>query len=670
MTRRGSPRVAHPSRSSRLERMKLWLFGGPRDLRDKSLFEKLSLLPFLAWVGLGADGLSSSSYGPMESFLALGEHRYLGVALALATVLTVGVIAAAYSRIIERFPQGGGGYLVASALLGRGAGVVSGCALLVDYVLTVTVSLAAAGDALFSFLPPEWYVARMPVVVALVLGLTVLNLRGVRESVTPLVPIFLLFVATHVALLVGAAWEHVADLPGTARSVAGGFRQGLGTLGLGGMLLLFARAWTMGGGTYTGLEAVSNGMPILREPRVLTARRTMLYMALSLALTAGGLLVCYLLLGISGQEGKTLNAVLSERVFLGLPGGSAIVIATLLSEGALLIVGAQAGFIDGPRVLANMAHDAWIPRRFASLSGRLTTRNGILLMGGAALAALLYTRGNVSLLVLMYSINVFLTFSLSMAGMLRAELFPGEGQRRRPGRILLFAVGLLLCATILVVSSVEKFLEGGWLTLAVTSLFAGLCFLIHAHYRSVGRRVAKLEQDVSGLEVPEERRRARLDPNQRTAAVLVGAYGGLGISTVRNVLRQFKGHYRNMIFISVGVVDSAALRSEETLRELRTRTEATGSRYVDLAQRLGMAAGFRFSVATDAVEELEHHCAALTHTFRDVTFFSGKLVFHKARFYHRWLHNETANELQRRLQFRGLTMVVLPTVVSASPRPG
>jgi amino acid permease len=190
---------------------------------------------------------------------------------------------------------------------------------------------------------------------------------------------------------------------------------------------------------------------------------------------------------------------------------------------ALLIVGAQAGFIDGPRVLANMAHDAWIPRRFASLSGRLTTRNGILLMGGAALAALLYTRGNVSLLVLMYSINVFLTFSLSMAGMLRAELFPGEGQRRRPGRILLFAVGLLLCATILVVSSVEKFLEGGWLTLAVTSLFAGLCFLIHAHYRSVGRRVAKLEQDVSGLEVPEERRRARLDPNQRTAGLPQGA---------------------------------------------------------------------------------------------------------------------------------------------------
>jgi hypothetical protein len=640
-----------------------WLLGPPRDLRDKSLFEKLSLVPFLAWVGLGADGLSSSSYGPMESFLALGEHTYLAVALAGATVVTVAVIAAAYGRIIERFPQGGGGYLVASALLGPIPGVVSGSALLVDYVLTITVSIAAAGDALFSFLPVEWHWLKVPAEVAALAGLVVMNLRGIRESVRPLVPIFLLFVATHVALLGGALWEHATDVPGTVSRVAAEYRSGLSTLGLAGMLMLFARAWSMGGGTYTGLEAVSNGLPILSEPRVRTARRTMLYMALSLSITAGGLLLCYLLVGVTGSPGRTLNAVLSEKVFEGLPGAHALVIATLVSEGALLIVGAQAGFIDGPRVLANMAHDGWMPRRFSSLSGRLTTRNGILLMGALAAAALLHANGAVSALVLMYSINVFLTFSLSMLGMLRAEISPPAGSPRRTARIALFGVGLLLCGTILVVTCAEKFAEGGWLTLAVTTLVATSCFLVQAHYRSVGRRIAKLDADMSGIEVPEERRKAPVDPSRRTAVVLVGSYGGLGIRTVLTILKQFKGLYRNMVFISVGSVDSAALRSQEQLDRVKSRAQETVGRYVDLAHRLGLAAAGRVTVGADTVLELERHCIAVTRTFPDVTFFSGKLVFGRERFYHRWLHNDTAEELHRRLQPHGLTLVVIPTLL-------
>ncbi|MBF0442228.1 MAG: APC family permease, partial [Oligoflexales bacterium] len=129
------------------------VLGAPKNPLDQSVFHKLSLVPFLAWIGLGADGLSSSSYGPEEAFKALHGHTYLALGLVLITVLTVIIIATAYSRIIENFPHGGGGYVVATKLLGRPFGVVSGCALLVDYVLTITVSIAAAGDALFSFLP-------------------------------------------------------------------------------------------------------------------------------------------------------------------------------------------------------------------------------------------------------------------------------------------------------------------------------------------------------------------------------------------------------------------------------------------------------------------------------------------------------------------------------------
>src|SRR5215210_8711124 len=142
-----------PAPASRLRRLRTLVVGRPRDLRDTRLFHRLSLIPFLAWVGLGADGLSSSAYGPEEAFKALEGHTYLAVALAALMATTVLLISAAYRRIIEEFPSGGGGYVVASNLLGPGAGVVSGSALLVDYVLTITISIAAAGDALFSFLP-------------------------------------------------------------------------------------------------------------------------------------------------------------------------------------------------------------------------------------------------------------------------------------------------------------------------------------------------------------------------------------------------------------------------------------------------------------------------------------------------------------------------------------
>jgi amino acid transporter len=132
------------------------IFGAPKDVKDPHAFHKLSLVALLAWVGLGADGLSSSAYGPDAAFRALGEHTGLAVFLAVGMALTVFIISYGYSRIIERFPSGGGGYVVATQLLGKRVGVVSGAALLVDYVLTITISIAAGAEAIFSFLPTDW----------------------------------------------------------------------------------------------------------------------------------------------------------------------------------------------------------------------------------------------------------------------------------------------------------------------------------------------------------------------------------------------------------------------------------------------------------------------------------------------------------------------------------
>src|SRR5215510_4197925 len=136
-----------------LDRLRDLLIGGPKNLLDPRIHHTLALVAFFAWVGLGSDGLSSSCYGPQEAFLQLGAHRHLALYLMVATVLTVFLISASYSQIIELFPSGGGGYLVATKLLGNTAGVISGGALVVDYVLTIAISVASGVEALYSFLP-------------------------------------------------------------------------------------------------------------------------------------------------------------------------------------------------------------------------------------------------------------------------------------------------------------------------------------------------------------------------------------------------------------------------------------------------------------------------------------------------------------------------------------
>jgi amino acid transporter len=651
------------------ERLKQAVIGKPRDLADQTLFHRVSLVAFLAWVGLGADGLSSSCYGPPEAFANLGTHSYLAVFLALAIVATVFIVSACYSHIIEEFPSGGGGYLVASKLLGNRVGVVSGCALVVDYVLTITVSIAAAGDAIFSLLGPQWGHLKLPFEFLAIATLIVLNLRGVKESVQFLLPIFVVFLLTHIVLILGTLVLHIPDAQRVAGEIVDRVREGAHQtqLGVWGMLALLLHAYSLGAGTYTGLEAVSNSMPVMREPRVATGKRTMHYMAFSLSFTAGGLILAYLLLHIYAPTAdKTMNYLLTDRfvheVGLGRL-GTVFVLITLLSEGALLFVGAQAGFIDGPRVLANMAQDAWMPGWFANLSERLVVHNGILLMGGAALAALAYTGGDVGVLVVMYALNVFVTFSLSMIGMARHWY---QLRRTHPlwrQRLSLFVFGAVLCVAILVVTVVEKFHQGAWRTIAVTGVLVGACFFINRYYRQVGTKLRKLDETLGRLATTGEPNRAEPDPTKPTAVILVGSYSGLGIHTLLNAVRFAPDHFQNFVFISAGVVDSGNFKGSGAVDDLRRHAEDSLRRYVDLGQRLGIPSMSYLTVGTDAVDELEQLCLTAVRRFPNAVVFAGQLVFQQDTWIHRLLHNQTAYSLQRRLQWAGIPMVILPTRV-------
>src|SRR6266852_5181933 len=275
--------VQPPSTERKGRRTLTHLFIGPRrDVHDPQLFHSLSLVAFLAWVGLGSDGLSSSCYGPEEAFLALGSHQYLAVFLAMLMALTVFIISASYAQTIDQFPTGGGGYLVATKLLGTYPGLVSGCALIVDYVLTIAISIASGADAIFSFLPVAWLPYRFWLSIAVVILMIGMNLRGVKESVLSLLPIFVAFVVMHVALVTYAFISRAFELPVVVSDAVHQAHQGIDTLGAVGLSVIFFRAYSMGAGTYTGIEAVSNGLPILREPRNVTCKRTMLYMAVSL----------------------------------------------------------------------------------------------------------------------------------------------------------------------------------------------------------------------------------------------------------------------------------------------------------------------------------------------------------------------------------------------------
>lgn len=652
-----SPDVDSSSSTTRLRRI---LLGAPRDLADKSLFHKITLIPFLAWVGLGADGLSSSCYGPEEAFVTLGKHTYLAVALAIAVAATVWIISAAYSKIIEAFPHGGGGYVVATKLLGEKAGVVSGSALLVDYVLTITTSVAAAGKAFYSFLPESWLPYKLVTEIAIIFTLIWLNLRGVRESVVALAPIFVLFLITHILLIAGGFALHLPEVSQTVSNASAGFNSGIETLGFGALAIIFLHAYSLGGGTFTGIEAVSNGMATMRAPRVQTGKRTMLYMAISLALVSAGLLLCYLLWNIQPTPGKSMNAVLLESVTAGIPGARIIVIGTLIAEAAILIVAAQAGFLDGPRVLSNMAVDSWVPHRFAALSERLTTQNGILLMGAAALAALIYTRGDVKVLIVMYSINVFVTFTLSMFAMLKYWLKRRKTEVHWRRNVSLFTIGFLLTSTILVVTIIEKFSEGGWVTLAVTGSFIAVCFLIRRHYQQVRQLLHKLGEQLAGIPAGETPPIATPNPDDPTAVLLVESYGGAGIHTLLNIFRAFPGHFKNLVFVTVGVIDSGGFKGHEEIEALGERADETLKKYVELANRLGIPATYRKAIGTDVVDEAEELCLQTRKEFPRSTFFAGKVVFQRDRWYQRFLHNETPFAIQKRLVWSGATMVVLP----------
>jgi len=654
-------------------KLKNIFIGRAKTLQDKSIFHKLSLVAFFAWIGLGADGISSSCYGPEEAFRNLQGHQMLAIFVAFGTVFTIFIISSSYSQIIKLFPHGGGGYLVGSKLLSPTVGMVSGCALIIDYVLTITISISSGSDALFSFFPESMQVYKLGIAIAGVCLLILLNLRGVKESVMSLTPIFVIFIAMHVFIIVYAIALHAGNFTVVANETTNQFHSSVSQIGILGTLFIILKAYSMGAGTFTGIEAVSNGMPILREPKVATARKTMILMAVSLSFLVLGLMVAYALYNVQISDHKTLNAVLFEAVTGGWAPlwSKSFILITLISEAALLFVAAQTGFIDGPRIMANMALDRWFPKKYASLSDRLVTMNGVLLMGISAIVLMAISKGSVAFLIVLYSINVFITFSISQLGMVkhwwteRAKL--GHWKRK----LLINGIGFILTSFILVSVTIIKFEEGGWITLVITGLFVLLAINIKRHYYKITVRfkrvrltaISELHEALDNLPAhikQQDPAAIKFNPNAKTAILLVKGFGGTGLHAFLKINESFKGIYQNFIFIRVGIVTSKVYTGSDELDHFKNSVKEDGKKYVSIANQFGFYGKSIWTIGTDPVDEVYNMVKKLMPMFPNSTFFGGQLVFSKRFYMSQLLHNHTIFSIQKRFFKFGIPIVIFP----------
>ncbi|MBI5325300.1 MAG: APC family permease [Ignavibacteriae bacterium] len=651
-----------------IKALKKIFIGKEKNPNDPKIFHKIALIAFFAWVGLGSDGLSSSCYGPSEVMMALKNHPHLSILIAFGTMITIFVISSSYSQIIELFPSGGGGYLVASKLLTPHLGMISGCALLIDYVLTITVSIASGADAFFSFLPAEFLNLKIYFALTIVSILTWVNMRGVKESVTSLVPIFLVFIVTHVFIILYAIFTHYFNFSNVAAETANEISHTYYTLGIWGTLFILIHAYSMGAGTFTGIEAVSNGVGILKEPRVQTGKKTMLYMAVSLSFMVIGLVLAFVLFDVGHQPGKTINAVLFEKATSNWnPSISyTFVIITLISESALLFVAAQTGFIGGPGVLSNMALDRWMPTRFASLSDRLVIQKGILVMGIFSFVLMIFSSGSVTFLVVLYSINVFLTFVLSQLGMVRHWWIERHKEKKWFKKLMINGLGLILSLFILISVTVVKFNEGGWITIFITGMLVLFSLIIKRDYDKTGKELTRLNKlleksifsEIRNLQDVEQK--PEYNKFGKTAVLLVNGFTGLGVHSLLNIIKLFSNTFKNYIFVEVGVIDAGVFKGVKDIEQLKSKIDYDVEQFSDLMLKHGYFSEGFTSTGLDVVEEVKKLVPQIRERYPNSVFFGGQIVFPKENLLTRFLHNYTVFSVQRELYSEGIQFVILP----------
>jgi amino acid transporter len=457
---------------------------------------------------LSSDALSSVAYATEEILIPLSLFSMAAVAwsvpIALAIVALLAIVTLSYRQTMDAYPGGGGAYIVAKDNLGTMAGLVAGASLLIDYTLTVSVSVASGVENVASALP---MLGPHKVVIgsAVVLLIMMFNLRGVRESASVFALPTYFFLVSFVLLILTGLWRLSTGQAPMAAPVVDPAYTGI-------PIFLALRAFASGCTAMTGVEAISNGIPVFQEPKSRNAKVTLLTMAGILGAIFLGVTILCRLYGIIPKEGETAVSLLAHSVY----GDGFMYYVIQASTALILVLAANTSYADFPRLASLLAHDRFLPRQLASLGDRLVFSNGIVGLSFASIALIVIFGGETHHLIPLYAVGVFLSFTLSQGGMVLHHL-----REREPGwqRSLFFnALGAATTLGVLLVIAVTKFLSGAWIVVLLIPTFVFVFHEIHEHYLSVGRELSLMGRTPPG----------KLEPYRHTVIVPIsGVHRGV-----------------------------------------------------------------------------------------------------------------------------------------------
>ena len=466
---------------------------GPPLATSQLIHERISKLKGLAV--FSSDALSSTAYATEEILIVLVTAGTAAVALALPVAIAISavlaIVAFSYHQTIHAYPSGGGAYIVAHDNLGMWPGLAAAAALLIDYVLTVSVSVAA-GIAAVTSAAPELFHMRVSLAVLAIAVVALINLRGVRESATIFaVPTYLFIGAVGLTVIVGL-WRTLGQAPLSPQVVPG---PSLAPISL----WLILRAYASGSAAMTGVEAISNGIPAFRPPEARNAGITLIWMAGILIALFVGLTFLAHQLGIAPNDRETVVSQIVRTIL----GTGPFYFLVQASTALILILAANTSFADFPRLASILASDGFLPRQLANLGDRLVFANGIVVLALLSGGLVYLFRASTHALIPLYALGVFLSFTLSQAGMVKRWW-----THREPGWIrhmVINGIGATVTAIVLVVVVATKFLHGAWIVLVLIPVNIWMMYKIHRHYDEVRSQLT-----LEGAKIPDPIRRHKV----------------------------------------------------------------------------------------------------------------------------------------------------------------
>ena len=634
------------------------LLGRPfrSDNLSHTLLPKRIALPVFA-----SDALSSTAYAPEEIFLVLSVAGLASYSMApwigLAVAAVMLIVIASYRQNVHAYPSGGGDYEVVNTNLGPTAGLTVASALLVDYVLTVAVSMSAAMSNIGSAVPfinehKVWFA------VTAILMLAALNLRGIRESGTAFAfPTYAFMIGMSIMLAWGFFQIYALGTPLRAESADFEMHSEHGDVLGFALIFLVARAFSSGSAALTGVEAISNGVPAFRKPKSRNAATTLLMLGVIAITLFMGIIMLARAIGVQiaerpseqlvgapeNYQQKTLIVQLAETVFHDFPLGLFLI---ALVTALILVLAANTAFNGFPVLGSILAQDRYLPRQLHTRGDRLAFSNGILFLAFGAVAFVVAFQAQVTALIQLYIVGVFVSFTFSQIGMVRhwTRLLRTETDTAVRGRMkrsrVINTIGLICTGTVLVIVVVTKFVTGAWIAILAMSALFGIMKLIHKHYASVSRELELRSAEAEDIVLPSRNHAIVLVSNAHMPTLRALAYA-----------RATRPDVLEAITVSVDDAETRALVHKWEQSDISVPLKVIASPYREITRPV-----------LDYVKRVGKDSPRTV-----VTVFIPEYVV--GHWWEQLLHNQSALRLKGRLLFEPNVMVTsVPWQLSSSER--